>query len=69
MEAKKVKAENMISVGPIGKDLYLIAQMFGWDLKERSILATHAFIIKRSWHSNGNGSVNVCVERVSVISR
>ena len=61
VEAQLVIAENMISVGhSIIKDLYLIAQTFGWNFKPRSILATHAFDqvgIKRSWHSIEGGSV------------
>ena len=43
-----------------------------WDLKPRSILATHAFDlvgIKRSWHITEGGSVIVGVERVSVTNR
>ena len=56
----------------MAKDLYLIAQSFGWDFKPRSFLATHAFDlvgIKRSWHSTEGGSVIVGLERVSVTNR
>ena len=54
LEAQKVKAENKVSVDLcliplIGntRNLYLIAQSFGWDFKPRSILATHAFYINK----------------------
>ena len=73
VEPKVVIAENTISVGhcviPTGRDLNLIAQSFGWDLKPRSILATLTFDlveIKRSWHSTKGGSEIVSVKRVSV---
>ena len=48
------------------------SQSFGWDLKPRSNLVTHAIDlvgIKRSWHSIKGGSVIVGVERVSVTNR
>ena len=52
VEAQLVIAESTISVGqcviPLARDLYLIAQSFGWDYKPRSILATHAFDLSRN---------------------
>ena len=53
----------------IQEDLYLLAQLFRWDVKPRSILATYAFNligIKRSWHSTAGGSVVLGLERVTV---
>ena len=49
------------------RDLYLIAQSYGWNFKPRSILTTYALDL--AGHSIEGGSIIVCFERVSVTNR